>query len=174
MKRKRLIVYASIVTVALVAAFIVPKSIFASRNPKKISLGNFTYKTEKAQEKALKVEAKLNDAWNDIKDTFNIDDSDYTILSTAEDMNAFINLQLPGMDNKEIVYSIYGQVMEIMKNPPKGSTIPVIMVKNDLSSFDVCYKLADGTNVSNHGTLKNGVWEIKSESKKGKPQMSVE
>lgn len=173
MKNKKTKLITGLATILLLVAFIIPSTIYANQNSKSIRLGKHNFKTEKGIDKALKVETKLNDAWKDIKDTFCIDDSEYTLLCTVEDTNKFFTIDTLKQSEKEVVMGINQKYSEIMNTLPIGSTEPVLIVKNDLSTFDLCYKTADGSNVRHHGVLNNGEWKVKAETKKGKPQMEI-
>lgn len=111
---------------------------------KKNSQKNTTL-TKNQQESESKLEAKLNDAWKDIKDEFNIKEESYLRVDLGGTIDV-LNGKYPEFNDQEYIKEINCILDENLANIPQGSLIPNILLKKDKTEILYTYKLADGSN----------------------------
>jgi hypothetical protein len=114
------------------------------------------------------VQDMLDRAWQDIKTTFNIDESQYVKFDIG-DFEPLSKGEYAGFKNGEQLQSILQASWDLIHNQPKGSTIPVILLKRDASEAVVCFKESDGTNVYRQAIKKEDKWDISEKKAPGKP-----
>lgn len=119
------------------------------------------------------VKQKLLDAWDDIKKTHKIDESLYTKVEYKE-LNAFFNGESDLFKDKEFLDGVKLIFLENLQNPPKGSTYPNILFKNDKSEVLITYKLEDGKNCVKRITKIDDVWTIQENITEGKAVMKID
>lgn len=153
MNRKKLIILVTIV----ICSIIVSAPIFANKllnsqddlkaksEVDKRNSQEYTTLTKKQQESKSKIEAKLNDAWKDIKGEFNIKEESYLRVDLGG-ISDVINGKYPEFNDPEYIKEINCILDENLANIPQGSLIPNILLKKDKTEILYTYKLADGSN----------------------------
>lgn len=96
-------------------------------------------------ENKKKVDTRLNAVWQDIKKTHNINEDDYIELD-VDKLNQFINGQLEGFTDKELVAEMNKILKENYFKVPVGSTKPKILLNKNAKEIVLAYKESDGTN----------------------------
>lgn len=103
--------------------------------------------SERAENKK-KVETRLNAAWQDIKKTHNINEDQYIELD-IEKLNQFLNGQLDGYTDKDLIDEMNKILGDNLFNAPEGSTKPKILLNKNGKEIIFTYKENDGKNTLN-------------------------
>ncbi|KPU43749.1 hypothetical protein OXPF_26090 [Oxobacter pfennigii] len=162
-----------LVTVIIIVG--IPSTVFYARNKNKLAYENKTYKSEDHNQRAIKVEEKLNDAYEDIIKTHKIDDSQYTpFIYTSSTCDDFVNGKYEAFSAGEKLNAIAVLVDDVAMKAPAGSTVPTILVSKDMDDVMVCYKDSDRTNVVYKAVKNDNNWDITMATAKGKPKMKID
>lgn len=103
--------------------------------------------SERAENKK-KVETRLNTVWQDIKKTHNINEDQYIELD-IDKLNQFLNGQLDGFTDKDLIDEMNKILGENLFNAPVGSTKPKILLNKNGKEIVFAYKENDGKNTLN-------------------------
>lgn len=134
-----------ILCIALVISFSLTGVIYASTvNENGESKSTLS---ERAENKK-KVETRLNSVWQDIKKTHNINEDQYIELD-IEKLNQFLNGQLEGYTDKDLIYEMNKILGDNLFNAPVGSTRPKILINKNGKEIIFAYKENDGKNTLN-------------------------
>ncbi|ACV61338.1 hypothetical protein Dtox_0394 [Desulfofarcimen acetoxidans DSM 771] len=139
-----------VLVLALVLGIVSSATVYASNNDSKNSI-------------VKKTEKRLEAANNDIKSTLKLDNI----------LNDYKQIDFPnGIDfNKDLDIA---QEFDALDQSPIGSTMPIFLLKNDLSEIMVLYKEGDGTNVMKYAKRVNGnKWAEGEKRIKGAPILDI-
>lgn len=127
------------------------------------------------EEKELdkKIKQKLQDAWDDIKKTHKIDESLYTKVE-FEELDTFFDGEFDQFKDKDFLNGVKLTLLNNLHKPPKGSTYPNILFKNDSSEVLVAFKLADGRNCVKRMTKSGNEWTTQENITEGKAAMKID
>jgi hypothetical protein len=141
MKMKKNLVLSIILVVSLCLSGVIYASTVANEN---VESKDTTSESVRA-ENHKKVDERLNTVWQDIKKTHSINEDEYIELD-IDKLNQFINGQLEGFTDKELVV----EMKKILRNNyfkvPVGSTKPKILLNKNAKEIVLAYKESDGTN----------------------------
>lgn len=161
------------IAIALITITLLSTQVFAlQKKESKVRLG-VNASTTAEKESIERVENRLNDAWDDIKYTFNLDDTNYTMLNFTTDLADFSQGNYPGFTDKKLINESSEVIYKLYSNPAKGSTIPVILINSKMDNIILCYKEQDGTNVMKQAIKKDNQWEMTESRKSGKPILEI-
>jgi hypothetical protein len=118
------------------------------------------------------VNQRLNTAWNQLKQSFGINQADYFQLG-LHDLPEFSRGEGPIKDKNKVQSIITYAIEPNMNGKTHGSTVPLILIRKDATEVLIAYIEADGTNVLHKSILQDGTW-IKDNEKSQKGTAAVE
>lgn len=189
MKKIRLKLPLAILGVLVIASVIVNSFLFvnakqkvcgntADDDPKHEYLSDAEVKklldNDEVKERQKKVDQKLADAWEDIKNTNNFDLASYGLLSFSDIANGDMTKKSPAFSNKNFNNDFYGFLREVQSKMKKGDLEPKILIKKDNSEVIFAYKDSDGNNIVRTFERKNGKIDRSERKVKGKPVLDID
>lgn len=131
--------------------------------------------TESQKKSKAMVDAKLKDAWEDIKKTYQIDETLYLKVDFSG-LDKFFDGKYENFSDMAFLKEVRPMLIRNLfeREIPSQSLVPNILIKNDKNEILIAYKLQNGDNYTKKFIKKDDKWEESEQVLKGKPVMEME
>ncbi|NJD01388.1 MAG: hypothetical protein FIA99_02030 [Ruminiclostridium sp.] len=102
----------------------------------------------------------LEAVWQDIKQTYSIDEQEYYRVRTDSELKQFLNGKLKGYTDKDIINQ-YDKIVNVdhRLKLPEGATEPILLLRNDCREIVFAYKEKDGRNILRIFKRNGDTWD---------------
>jgi hypothetical protein len=129
---------------------------------------------DEVKENQKKVDKKLADAWEDIKNTNKFDLASYDLLSFSDIANGDMTKKSSSFSNKDFSNDFYGFLGEVQLSMNTGDLEPKVLIKKDTSEVIFAYKDSDGNNIVKTFKRNNDKIDRSEKKVKGKPVLVID